>query len=145
MLNSNLFVVFFLFFLPFLMFYIPQKSYNINLSRAVLMWTGTMLTMMTTVIKAFWHQCALCVNCAKIDVTQAGNTAVSLVYLCNLFFFHSLWKFTTKKKCICRIYLWKNIGKREYNEANSICGHWAQSLTLILVKMINDSFRRMRK
>lgn len=97
MLNSNLFVVFFLFFLPFLMFYIPQKSYNINLSRAVLMWTGTMLTMMTTVIKAFWHQCALCVNCAKIDVTQAGNTAVSLVYLCNLFFFHSLWKFTTKK------------------------------------------------
>lgn len=97
MLNSNLFVVFFLFFLPFLMFYIPQKSYNINLSRSVLMWTGTMLTMMTTVIKAFWHQCALCVNCAKIDVTQAGNTAVSLVYLCNLFFFHSLWKFTTKK------------------------------------------------
>lgn len=97
MLNSNLFVFFFLFFLPFLMFYIPQKSYNINLSRAVLMWTGTMLTMMTTVIKAFWHQCALCVNCAKIDVTQAGNTAVSLVYLCNLFFFHSLWKFTTKK------------------------------------------------
>lgn len=97
MLNSNLFVFFFLFFLPFLMFYILQKSYNINLSRAVLMWTGTMLTMMTTVIKAFWHQCALCVNCAKIDVTQAGNTAVSLVYLCNLFFFHSLWKFTTKK------------------------------------------------